>query len=231
MPTLLIRLSGPMQSWGTRSRFDDRDTERMPSKSGVIGLLCAALGRPRQASLRDLAELRMGVRADEPGILASDYHTVGGGDQGVAKASGAAPSTVLSRRHYLAGAAFLVGLEGDRTVLECAHAALRRPCWPLCLGRKAFPPGVSVWLPDGLRAGTLEEELRAYVWLPTLEAERWPLRRAPGVPLRMEMECSEGEPGETRSDVPLSFATRTFGDRRVRYENLHWGDEDGAHVS
>ncbi|MCI0421769.1 MAG: CRISPR-associated protein Cas5, partial [Acidobacteria bacterium] len=26
MPTLLLRLVGPMQSWGTTSRFDQRDT-------------------------------------------------------------------------------------------------------------------------------------------------------------------------------------------------------------
>ncbi|MDP1760139.1 MAG: CRISPR-associated protein Cas5, partial [Candidatus Woesebacteria bacterium] len=26
MPTLLLRLRGPMQSWGTISRFDQRDT-------------------------------------------------------------------------------------------------------------------------------------------------------------------------------------------------------------
>ena len=45
MPTLLLRLVGPMQAWGTSSRFDERDTGKEPSKSGVIGLLAAALGR------------------------------------------------------------------------------------------------------------------------------------------------------------------------------------------
>src|SRR3990172_4719032 len=47
MPTLLLRLVGPMQSWGTTSRFDQRDTGKEPSKSGVIGLLAAALGIDR----------------------------------------------------------------------------------------------------------------------------------------------------------------------------------------
>ena len=45
--TLLLRLAGPMQSWGLESRFDQRDTGREPSKSGVLGLICAALGKPR----------------------------------------------------------------------------------------------------------------------------------------------------------------------------------------
>ncbi len=51
MSVLLLRLAGPLQSWGTQSRFRVRDTGREPSKSGVIGLLCTALGRPRTAPL------------------------------------------------------------------------------------------------------------------------------------------------------------------------------------
>ena len=57
MKTLLMRLAGPMQSWGTQSQFRERDTGLEPSKSGVIGLLCAALGRPREESVADLAAL------------------------------------------------------------------------------------------------------------------------------------------------------------------------------
>ena len=47
MAVLLLRLAGQMQSWGTQSRFSNRDTDLEPSKSGVIGLLCAAMGIPR----------------------------------------------------------------------------------------------------------------------------------------------------------------------------------------
>ena len=43
MSTLLLRLAGPMQSWGTDSKFDVRRTGREPSKSGVIGLVCTVL--------------------------------------------------------------------------------------------------------------------------------------------------------------------------------------------
>ena len=56
MTVLLMRLAGPMQSWGTRSRFGNRDTGLEPSRSGVIGLLCAALGRPRAEPLDDFLE-------------------------------------------------------------------------------------------------------------------------------------------------------------------------------
>src|ERR1039457_3308223 len=73
--TLLLRLAGPMQSWGLDSRFDQRDTGLEPSKSGVLGLVCAALGKPRDdragpwPSLSQLASLRMGVRVMREGTL------------------------------------------------------------------------------------------------------------------------------------------------------------------
>src|SRR5205814_6367260 len=41
-----LRLEGPLQSWGSRARWDVRDTEPEPTKSGVIGLLGCALGYP-----------------------------------------------------------------------------------------------------------------------------------------------------------------------------------------
>jgi len=81
MNTLFLRLEGPLQSWGVRARWGERDTTDAPTKSGVIGLLGCALGLRRDdARLRGLSDaLRMGVRVDLPGILMRDYHTTGGG--------------------------------------------------------------------------------------------------------------------------------------------------------
>ncbi|MFJ1680151.1 type I-E CRISPR-associated protein Cas5/CasD [Streptomyces sp. NPDC088251] len=76
---LLVRLAGPLQSWGVNGRFARRDTHSRPTKSGVIGLCAAALGLPRDEPLGDLAEVPFGVRADRPGRPLRDYHTVGGG--------------------------------------------------------------------------------------------------------------------------------------------------------
>lgn len=71
MATLLIRLAAPMQSWGDESKYDIRQTWKEPSKSGVIGLLAAALGLKRDSE--DIpalsASLRMGVRVEMPGRL------------------------------------------------------------------------------------------------------------------------------------------------------------------
>src|SRR5574340_1545360 len=138
MNTLLIRLSGPMQSWGTQSRFNMRDTGLEPSKSGVLGLLCAALGIDREddQGLASLAGFRMGVRVDREGLLSSDYHTA----QNVLMAHGkGTKDTEVSTRYYRANAVFLVGLEsGDLALLERIQSALQKPVWALYLGRKAF---------------------------------------------------------------------------------------------
>ena len=75
MSLLLLRLAGPLQSWGSASRFARRDTEREPTKSGVLGLLAAAQGRRRTDSIEDLLDLTFGVRVDQPGAVLQDFHT------------------------------------------------------------------------------------------------------------------------------------------------------------
>ena len=54
MTVLLLRLAGPMQAWGVKSRFTVRSTELAPTKSGVIGMLAAATGRRRTDPIEDL---------------------------------------------------------------------------------------------------------------------------------------------------------------------------------
>ncbi|MDF9816783.1 type I-E CRISPR-associated protein Cas5/CasD [Streptomyces sp. SPB162] len=76
---LLVRLAAPLQSWGMASRFSHRDTHTRPTKSAVVGLCAAALGRDRTDPVDDLAGLVFGVRADHPGTPVRDYHTVGAG--------------------------------------------------------------------------------------------------------------------------------------------------------
>lgn len=238
--TLLLRLAGPMQSWGTRSRFAyEREAGREPSKSGVVGLLAAALGRPREAPVDDLAALTMGVRIDALGSVQVDYHTVGGtnrkGDSyGVATVGGGS-RTAVTHRYYLADARFLVGLESDdHAFLEMLDAALDAPHWPLSLGRRAFAPSEPIRLPDvppwapGLRPGSVEDVLRDYIEPPQDNA-------APAVQHRdhdqsddIRLVLDDGfdpikpgdpkTPREMRRDVPVSFApaNRLYDVRYVR---------------
>lgn len=210
MATLLIRLAGPMQSWGTTSRFDERDTQLEPSKSGVLGLVCAALGRDRSEPVDDLARLRMGVRVDREGVLMRDYQTA----TGVMIATGKADldRTVVSPRYYLADAAFLVGLEGaDRGLLEAIHRSLQEPVWPLVLGRRSFPPGQPVWLTDGLHDEDLETTLCDFVKVPPVAPPQW---EHIGKPLRLMLE--HPSEGAVRLDQPIApFSLRRFGPRFV----------------
>lgn len=212
MPTLLLRLAGPMQSWGTTSRFDQRDTGKEPSKSGVIGLLAAALGIDREVcndDLRALTLLTMGVRHDRPGVLKRDYQTA----QNIISADRSkVHETAVTTRDYLADAVFLVGLEGpDRSLLERAHAALRNPAWPLALGRKSYVPAEPVWLEGGVVDAPLRPALAGRPWLTAP-------RRGESMPERVLVSLeSTDSSGALRMDQLLSsFAERKFGARFVR---------------
>lgn len=145
---LLLHLSGPLQSWGERSRFNQRDTAPAPTRSGLIGLIAAALGRPRHQPLSDLAALRFTTRIDRPGTLLRDFHTVGGGMPrhltvitAEGKRRSAETATLISDRYYLQDAAFTVAVTAPdpRLVADCAQA-LRAPTWPPYLGRRSCPP-------------------------------------------------------------------------------------------
>ena len=146
--TLLLRLEGPLQSWGGQeSKFVVRRTGDAPTKSGIMGLLCAALGVSRVDARQQLAKmnrLRMGVRIDRPGVRWWDYHTVGAGMQ-MRKANGDCDTkrrAMLTRREYLCDASFLIALRGDDDLIGRLREALAHPVWPVYLGRKSCPPSV-----------------------------------------------------------------------------------------
>lgn len=216
--TLILRLVGPMQSWGHRSRFDDRDTALEPTRSGVIGLLCAAMGVPRDADLSRFDALRMGVRVDRPGKPSTDYHTA----QHVIRADGSGTDTVVSWRHYLADAAFTVGLESaGLDLLREIEEGLRNPKWPLYLGRKSFPLSAPPLPPrDWLWENTsLEDALRRAPWLrlvPWEPPEGWSREGQPdpACDLRLIVEQPDGTGEIAQTDRPRNFGERRFTLRR-----------------
>ncbi|MFL4497007.1 type I-E CRISPR-associated protein Cas5/CasD [Streptomyces sp. VTCC 41912] len=157
MPGILIHLCAPLQSFGEHSAFTERDTHPRPTRSALIGLLAAALGRRRGAELSDLRSLRFTIRADRPGVRLVDFHTVGGGmprERTVPSANGTRKkeetATVVTKRHYLSDAAFTVAIDGEPGLLDTVTAALRAPRWPLYLGRRACPPAGAVLVATGL---------------------------------------------------------------------------------
>lgn len=151
MATLLLRLAAPLQAWGSDSKFETRRTGREPSKSGIVGLLAAALGYRRYEfeGLVALNKLRFGVRTDKEGKLLRDFHT--------AHKDPTKPPYV-TKRYYLSDAVFLVGLEGDKELLERLEYALSHPVFPLFLGRRSCPPTLPLCI--GIRDATLIDALR-----------------------------------------------------------------------
>jgi CRISPR system Cascade subunit CasD len=207
-----------MQSWGTTSRFDQRDTGKEPSKSGVIGLLAAALGIDRENwnDLEPLTRLTIGTRHDRPGIPRRDYQTAGcAATDTIIKADGTqAKDGVVSQRFYLADAAFLVALEGnDRALLEKLHAHLQNPVWPLALGRKSYLPSEPISIDSGLQDAPLMDVLAKWPWI--VSQRKWEEHPEK---LLVSFESKDGS-GVLKMDQPLSsFAERRFGARFVRSE-------------
>lgn len=142
--TLYLRLEGLLQAWGDdRGRHNIRPTAPYPTKSGVIGLISAALGYNTDKQILPLFDqLHMGVRIDRPGTLMVDFQTVRGIDDDdlFMQANGKLKKStysIVTEREYLAGASFLVAIQGDPALLSQIANALKYPCWPLYLGRRS----------------------------------------------------------------------------------------------
>jgi CRISPR system Cascade subunit CasD len=211
--TVLLRLEGPLQAWGDNSKFVIRRTAEAPTKSGVIGLICCAMGLSRKEArnrLEEFNQLRMGVRIDRPGVRWWDYHTVGAG-YGVLKAEGGIKKTATtgqietleSRREYLCDASFLVALQGDAKLIGCIRDALKNPKWPLFLGRKSCPPSMPVL--EMTREGETGDPTTQEDLLAALRAVRWHprLKEIDGEPPRDGLTCLiEWRPSEEESTAP-----------------------------
>ncbi|WP_270827539.1 type I-E CRISPR-associated protein Cas5/CasD [Aeromonas sp. Y318-1] len=163
-PYLLLWLEGPLQSWGHDSRFGRRETLHFPTKSGVLGMVCAALGAggPQTSLLARFADLDMQVHSfarrhknselvpREP--LLRDFHMVGSGyddkdpwqsllipktSEGKKAVGG---GTKMTYRYYLQDQAFAVLLQVPDDLLTEVAQALQNPVWDLSLGRKTCVP-------------------------------------------------------------------------------------------
>jgi CRISPR system Cascade subunit CasD len=210
---LAMYLQGPLQSWGHGSKLTLRNTLSFPTRSGIIGLICAAMGIERTDAqrLEQFRRLRMTVLAFGQTRRMIDFHTIGGGwdkskhPQNISvTADGTTGATVVSRREYLEDARFGVILSGDRMMLEEIAQALRHPRWGTWLGRKSCIPTVPIG--QGI--------------FPDADAARERLQSLAGRPLSFrvdEVECVE-EGTDTLLDEPLDFSTRSYGLRRISRE-------------
>lgn len=236
---LVLRLAGPLQSWGGRSQYNRRESLGEPTKSGVIGLLAAAQGRRRQDSIEDLLGLTFGVRTDQPGTLLRDFHTVSdlrgfGLPTAAVDAKGRQKrrptgASQLTYRYYLQDAVFAAAVAGPRPVLTTLADALRRPGFPLALGRRACPPTQPLLVgppggADPIWDGSIIDVLGTVGWQAGPATRRAVERRRPRprtIDLPLTVDDPEGD--DVRLDVPTTFdpRERSFTTRRVRQAWVH----------
>jgi len=228
--TLYLRLEGPMQAWGThQSKFVVRRTGSAPTKSAVIGMLCAALGIPRaEASvewLPRLAALTMGVRIDRAGIRWWDYHTVGAKMQ-MRTAKGEFKSgAMLTRREYLCDASFLVVLQGEPPLISELSDALAAPCWPIYLGRKSCPPSRPLLEYKGVDHPDMLTALKAIPWRKRCKRDAAPQTLDYLCDWRPSASQTEAPAdAEIWYDVPVSFDPPAHEARFVIGGLLHVGE-------
>lgn len=220
---LVLRLQGPMQSWGFASQYKLRATGLLPSKSALVGLCCAALGVDRGSEreagiLESFRALRMLVVA-VPRIgpdgrrrvrRIQDFHTVKGAISAEGKTK---RDAVLTYRQYLQDAKFLALFTGAADFLSQLAEGLQNPVWGLWLGRKSCIPSAPVF--GGLFAS---REAALQHCLPVALADC----------LYEEDASGFAQGGDSYPDQPLNFASsgRRFSPRRVRRHVP--GDTDAA---
>lgn len=238
--TLFLRLEGPFQAWGNQeSKFVIRRTADAPTKSGVIGMLCAALAIPRSEAaaewLPKLSDLRMGVRIDRAGVRWWDYHTVGAGIQmRIAEGEGKSkPGAMLTRREYLCDASFIVVLQGEPRLIGELNAAMTDPKWTLYLGRKSCPP--SRPLLEHPAAGAFPDvnsALASVPWRPRLKGDQVPRTVDCLIEWAPTPEQSEA-PADAIVwyDVPVTFAPPAHRPRFVTRKKLHIGTSGEVRVA
>jgi len=239
-----ILLDGPMQSWGSSSRFTRRETEAFPTKSALIGLLAAAAGIDKHApdeaeKLAPFSALRLTVyrlpRA--AGRLVgrlSDFHTVGGGYDARAsvfdkmsiprKASGgASANAVITYRTYLNEARFIAAFEGDAETVASATRHLENPVWGVWFGRKTCLPAMPLSPVCGANSHAAASALigRIRDWEETTCRPSFPLALDPA-----DLECWEEPAGDLTQpgdfhlhDQPITFGQREFHSRPVRHRH------------
>jgi len=229
---LLLWLEAPLQSWGHDSKFGRRDTLNFPTKSGVLGLICCALGQggEQREFLAEFSPLKQTVLSfvrtrqregetikieREP--LLRDFHMVGSGyddkdpwksllipktAQGKKAVGGGAKMTY---RYYLQDAFFAIILEVPAEKSEKVSSALQTPVWDLYLGRKSCVPT------DFIYRGVFDTEAEAINKVETIAQEKNLLED-----FRVLEGEHEGNEVIGLTDVPVCFGEhKLYRDRRV----------------
>ncbi len=211
MGTLLVRLRGPMQSWGVWGREDNRTTESVPTKSGVLGLIANVMGRDRTDDIADLAALRFGVRVLSPKhVVVCDFQTVGARTYLPTLSGNTLNKNGIVRKKFIVeDGDFLVGLEGDALTLESIAQRLRRPIRVPFLGRKAYSPTLPLF--DSISDESLENAL--VQWRPANDCAKRGYDTQADIEMFLDMPYDPLT--ATIPDQPVNYASREYLPRSI----------------
>lgn len=205
MKTILLKLSGPMQSWGTDSRFETRNTGRYPSKSSIIGMIAASLGYRREETEKiiKLNKLDFAVRVDQGGTILRDYHIAKS-----YKESGAENRTYVTNRYYLQDSVFVVGIgSNDMELMGEIEKALKKPYFQPFLGRRSLPLNADFFIKvveRGVMESLIEIPWQASRWYKKREAIKDKLV----LEVYSDSHLVDDSNGKMVRDLPKSFSQR-----------------------
>lgn len=205
---LLLRLYGPLASWGEIAVGETRHSAVQPSRSALLGLLGAALGIERSDATGQQAlsaGYRFGIKLECTGSPLRDYHTV---QVGVPprkfqfrsrrqELAAAKVETMLTSREYRCDSLALVAVEalpGAPVALAQLAEALRKPRFTLYLGRKSCP--LALPLSPRLASALSLKELFSMAQLPSLLALADPRPDTATWPNRLDVRLLR--PGQPR---------------------------------
>lgn len=236
MKTMLLKLSGPMQSWGTKSHFETRHSDYYPSKSAIWGMILAAMGIRREETeewISILQTLDFMVRVDQPGRLLKDYQIARS-----YKPNGDVQQVYVTERYYIEDGVFLVALGNeDESLLKEIEEALRYPYFQPFMGRRSLPLPVDFFL--GIQEGNVKDCLQKEPW----HAGPWFQKknrknREYHTFLYGDERILPGVRGTKRKDEALSFSQKNrefqyryeaeaqVAVRNPFYEEIHRGEHD-----
>ena len=224
---LTMWFAGPMQAWGYDSRFDTRRTLNFPTRSGITGILLAALGvsGPQEELLKELADYPLTVYSfnDDNNLSLTDFHMVGNGYDDSHWGRMMSPKTSdgttpvgggskLTYRQYLLDRCFGAVWQMPETACKRFAAALQQPVFDLYLGRKCCIPSELIF--QGIR----DSEEDALSILTTLGEKH---QRTLQYMFREVTECGDDTETILLADVPLRFGLhKVYGERWVKKESF-----------
>jgi len=151
---LILKLQGPMQSWGEHSFEGLRPSSYVPTRSAILGLLgaCSGVRRENKSRQQELADgLGMAIRVDKRSQpdqkdkflmqqKLTDYHTIKNARKNYRGLK--SHETIQTWREYLVDAEFTIVLwehQGASLILEKLEKALKQPVFTPYLGRRSCP--------------------------------------------------------------------------------------------